>query len=93
MADRITIYVSEPTRAILNELEGDSTSAKVAFALASLDKDATTIERTLQAQIAALRRQRDHRNNILKRIAKRYKTNKKINVVLGEEVLDITELL
>jgi len=67
MGRKISIYVSEPTEAILNELQGDSTSSKVAAALAQCDPN-VAMKATISAmRIQALRNQINTSNKLLKR--------------------------
>jgi len=89
MGDRITIYVSEPTKAILNEMEGSSASSKVGVALSNLNLEASQLAHRQGLIIEALKKQIGRRNDLLKRVVNRTRITPK----LREDILDITELI
>tara|TARA_R110000803_G_scaffold210646_1_gene283022 strand:+ start:3058 stop:3327 length:270 start_codon:yes stop_codon:yes gene_type:complete len=89
MGNRITIYVSEPSMAILNEMEGVSASSKVSVALANLNLEAAQLAHRQGLIIEALKKQIKRRNDLLLRIGGRSKITQK----LRDDILDITELI
>ena len=87
MGHKITIYLSEPTRAILNGMEGASASEKVRVALESLDGDTAALAYFQEQVISGLRRQLKRRDDLLRRIERKAKlTPKSLN-----DVRDILE--
>ena len=87
MGYKITIYLSEPTRAILNDMEGASASEKVRVALESLDGDTAALAHFQEQMVNALRRQLKRRDDLLRRIEGKAKlTPKSLN-----DIRDILE--
>jgi len=87
MGHKITIYLSEPTRAILNDMEGESASNKVRVALEALDADTAALAHFQEQMVSALRRQLKRRDDLLRRIERKAKlTPKTLN-----DVRDILE--
>jgi len=70
MGNRITIYLSEPSAAILERLEGRSTSDKVRVVLEQMDGDKASIYHAQEQLIIALKRQLKVREIILSRVLK-----------------------
>ena len=89
MGDRITIYLSEPSKAILNDMEGASASSKVSVALANLNLEEHRVDHRYGLIIEALKKQIKRRNDLLLRISGRSKITPK----LRDDILDITEMI
>ena len=87
MGSKVTIYLSEPTKAILNDMEGETASSKVRVALESLNRDAATLAHFQEQMVSALRRQLKRRDDLLIRIERKAKlTPKSLN-----DIRDILE--
>lgn len=87
MGSKVTIYLSEPTKAILNEMEGETASSKVRVALESLNRDAVALAHFQEQMVSALRRQLKRRDDLLIRIERKAKlTPKSLN-----DIRDILE--
>jgi hypothetical protein len=80
-----TIYFSEPSMAILNELNGDSVSDKVRLALEQADGDISATLMRQERLIEALRKQIAIRNGLLKRVL----IQGRIKNVLRDHILDL----
>ena len=80
MGSKITIYLSEPTKAILNDMKGDSSSSKVRVALEALNADTAALAHFQEQMVNALRRQLKRRDDLLRRIERKAKlTPKSLN--------------
>jgi len=70
MGKRITIYLSEPSEAILNELEGKSASEKVRVALDQINPNKAAIQHSKERLAIAYKRQILEREKLLARVLK-----------------------
>ena len=73
MGHKITIYLSEPTRAILKGMEGETSSSKVRVALEAFNHTEGAALAHKEVVIGALRRQILRRDELLRRIERKGK--------------------
>ncbi len=73
MGHKITIYLSEPTKAILKGMEGETSSSKVRVALEAFNHTEGAALAHKEVVIAALRRQILRRDELLRRIERKGK--------------------
>jgi hypothetical protein len=75
MGHKITIYLSERTRAILKGMEGETSSSKVRVALEAFNHTEGAALADKERLIVALRRQILRRDELLRRIERKGKLN------------------
>jgi hypothetical protein len=73
MGHKITIYLSEPTKAILRGMEGETSSSKVRVALEAFNHTEGAALADKERLISALRRQILRRDELLRRIERKGK--------------------
>jgi hypothetical protein len=73
MGHKITIYLSEPTRAILRGMKGETSSSKVRVALEAFNHTEGAALADKERLIVALRRQILRRDELLRRIERKGK--------------------
>jgi len=81
MGKRITIYLSEPSAAILERIQGKSASDRVRVALEQLDSNAASIRYSQEQLIIAFKRQIAEREKLLLRVLK---TTKLKSILKGD---------
>jgi hypothetical protein len=77
MGHKITIYLSERTKAILKGMEGETASSKVRVALEAFNHEEGVQLAHAEGRMGALRRQVKMRDNLLRKIGLRRKLTPK----------------
>jgi hypothetical protein len=82
MGHKITIYLSEPTKAILRGMKGETSSSKVRVALEAFNHTEGAALADKERLIVALRRQILRRDELLRRIERKGKlTHNTLNLM------------
>ena len=89
MGHKITIYLSERTKAILKGMEGETASSKVRVALEAFNHEEGAQLAVKKLHIEALHRQVKHREDLLRKIGlKRKLTPKFLNEIRDMYLLE-----